>query len=113
MKSVFVVLALVLAVLGVIFLIGSQGLILRLAVGTVLLASAVALIVAATRRPRLEQRTIVQRIELSGDVQQQELTCRNCGAALGPESVSVRAGAAFVTCRYCGAGYQLEEAPKW
>jgi hypothetical protein len=113
MKIVFVAFALVLAVLGLVFVVGSQGLAARLVVGSVLLAAAVALVVAATWRPRPEQHTIVQRIELSGDVQQQSLVCRSCGAALDQQSVAVRAGAVFVSCRYCGAGYQLEEAPKW
>jgi len=113
MKIVFYAFALVLAVLGLIFLVGSQGLAGRLVVGGVLLAAAIALVVAASWRPRTEQRTFVQKVELSGDVSQQALVCKSCGAAIGQDSVTVRAGAAFVTCRYCGAGYQLEEAPKW
>lgn len=113
MKILFYAFALVLAVLGVVFVVGSQGLFGRLLVGAILMAAAIALVVAASWRPRVEQRTIVQKIDLSGDVQQQSLVCKSCGAALGQDSVNVRAGAVFVSCRYCGAGYQLEEAPKW
>ena len=43
----------------------------------------------------------------------ENLTCRACGGTLGKESVAVKAGAVFVNCQYCGAAYQIEEAPKW
>ena len=55
----------------------------------------------------------MQKIDLSGDVKLQDLTCRACGGTLGKESVIVKAGAVFVNCQYCGATYQIEEAPKW
>jgi len=57
--------------------------------------------------------TVQQKLDLSGDVRLEELHCRSCGAALDPKSVAVRAGAIFVTCPYCEAAYQVEEAPKW
>lgn len=113
MKVVAYLLAAVLGLLGVIFLAGNQGVVLRIVVGVVLLAAAVALVVAVRLRPRVEQRNIVQQIDLSGDVTPEQLKCRNCGATLDRDSVEVRAGAVFVTCRYCQSTYQLEEAPKW
>jgi len=106
-------LAVVLGLLGVVFIAGHQGVVLRIVVGAVLLAAAVALVVATRMRPRVEQRNVVQRIELSGDVTPEKLDCRECGASLSRDSVAVKAGAVFVSCRYCGAEYQLEEAPKW
>jgi hypothetical protein len=106
-------LAAVLGGLGLVFVAGHQGLPARIAVGLILVASAIALIVAVRLRPRIERREVVQKIELSGDVSVQELTCKNCRAKLSEDSVSVRAGAVFVACRYCDASYQLEEAPKW
>jgi hypothetical protein len=56
---------------------------------------------------------IIQRIELSGDVSLEKMTCRNCGGALSTDNVKVVAGAAVVHCPFCGTSYQLEEAPKW
>lgn len=106
-------LAVSLGLLGIVFVAGNQGVVLRIVVGVVLLAAAVALVVAMRLRPRVEQRDIVQRIELSGDVRPEELTCNRCGASLAEDALEVRAGAVFVSCRYCGAAYQLEEAPKW
>ena len=56
---------------------------------------------------------IIQRVELSGDVSLERMTCRNCGGALSSENIKVVAGAAVVHCPYCGTSYHLEEAPKW
>ncbi len=113
MRIVSYVLAVVLGLLGVVFVAGNQGVVLRIVVGAVLLASAVALVVAARLRPRIEQRNIVQKIDLSGDVRAEQLSCRKCGAQLDEESIEVKAGAVFASCRYCRSSYQLEEAPKW
>jgi drug/metabolite transporter (DMT)-like permease len=112
-KVVAYLFAAVLGLLGVVFVAGHQGVALRIVVGVVLLAAAVALVVAVRIRPRVEQRNIVQRIDLSGDVRPEELTCNRCGAQLSSQSVVVRAGAVFVACEYCQASYQLEEEPKW
>jgi hypothetical protein len=56
---------------------------------------------------------IQQKIELSGDVQLQNLACARCGGAITQENIRVQAGAAFVKCPFCGSDYQLEEKPKW
>jgi hypothetical protein len=106
-------LAAVLGLLGIVFLAGNQGVVLRIIVGGVLLAAAVALAAAARLRPKIEQRNIVQKIDLSGKVGLSELACTQCGARLDQKSIEVRAGAVFVSCPYCNASYQLEEEPKW
>jgi hypothetical protein len=107
------ILAVAIGLLGVIFLAGSQGQVSRLVVGLVLLAGAVTLVAVSRLRPRVEQRNIVQSIDLSGDVRPELLTCRQCGAQLSKDDLSVRAGAVLVQCRYCDAAYHLEEEPKW
>lgn len=113
MKIVAYGLAALLGLLGIVFIAGNQGVVLRIVVGAVLLAAAIALVIAVRLRPRVHQTNIVQRIDLSGDVTPEELTCNSCGAHLSRDAIEVRAGAVFVSCRYCGAAYQLEEAPKW
>ncbi len=60
-----------------------------------------------------EETTIVQKIDLSGDVKLEKMTCRNCGGTLSTDNIKMVAGAPVVTCPYCGASYQLAEAPKW
>jgi Zn finger protein HypA/HybF involved in hydrogenase expression len=113
LKLVAYSLAVVLGGLGVVFVAGHQGLWPRILVGSILLVAAVALVVAVRLRPSVVERTVVQKIELSGDVSVQDLRCNECGGRLTEESVTVRAGAVFVACGHCGASYQLEEAPKW
>jgi len=113
MKLVAYSLALAVGGLGLVFVAGNQGLPSRIVVGAILIAGALALVFAIRLRPRVKSTTVVQKIELSGDVSLQALTCKNCRAQLAGDAMVVRAGAAFVDCRYCGASYQLEEAPKW
>jgi hypothetical protein len=113
MKLVAYPLAALLAALGLMFVVGAQGQTTRIAVGVVLLAAAGALIWLALQQPKASVTTIVQKIDLSGDVKLADLTCRTCGGTLGKESITVKAGAVFVNCQYCGATYQIEEAPKW
>jgi transcription elongation factor Elf1 len=113
MKLIAYPLAAVLAALGLMFVVGAQGLPMRIVVGVILLAAAGALVGLALLRPKPSVTTVVQKIDLSGEVKLANLTCRACGGTLGKESVTVKAGAVFVNCQYCGATYQIEEEPKW
>jgi len=113
MKLVAYPLAAVLGFFGVMFVMGSHGRAGSIVVGVVLLISAGALIWLALQRPKETKHTVIQKIDLSGDVNVQEMTCRSCGGNLSEESISVKAGAVFVNCEYCGSAYQLEEEPKW
>jgi hypothetical protein len=101
----------VLVLLGLLFIIGFQHQIGRLVIGIVLVAGGI--ILFATQRLRPKETTMVQKIDLSGDVAAQELKCKNCGSTLTNKSVTVRAGAIFISCEFCGTQYQLEEAPKY
>jgi hypothetical protein len=101
----------VLGLLGLAFLVGYQGQVGRLFLGLVLLATA--FVVVWLARAKAPERTIVQKIDLTGDVSSEQMKCRNCAAALDEKSVEMRQGAIFVKCPYCGTSYQLEEAPKW
>ncbi|HEY3398460.1 MAG TPA: hypothetical protein VGM19_12465 [Armatimonadota bacterium] len=98
---------------GLIFLIGSsQGhTVPRIVIGLVLLGAA--FLISYLARLKMPERTIVQKIDLTGDVSAQELHCKACGGQLDSKSVTVQAGAIFIKCPYCGAAYQIEEAPKW
>ncbi len=103
--------AAVLAFFGLMFVVGAQGQVMRLIVGVVLMAAAGLLIYLTRVRP--VKKEIVQKIDLSGDVSLEQLKCRSCGGALSKDNLVVKAGAIFVECPYCGAAYQIEEAPKW
>lgn len=101
----------ILGLLGLLFVIGWQHQVARLVIGGVLVGAGI--LMFATMRLRPKQTTIVQKIDLSGDVAAQELKCKSCGSTLTNKSVTVRAGAIFISCEFCGTQYQLEEAPKW
>lgn len=103
----------VLALLGLLFLVaaGQGNAVVRVIIGLICWAAAAAIFALARLRP--QHVTYRQQLDLSGDVQLEQLNCRQCGAALSREAVRVEAGAVFVHCDYCGAHYQLEEAPKW
>ena len=111
MRIVSYAIAGLIAFLGLMFLIGSQGQLLRILVGLVLLIGAVVVIYLARVQPKPS--TTIQKIDLSGDVSLEEIRCRSCNAALGKEEIDVKAGAIFVECAHCGATYQFEEEPKW
>lgn len=83
-------------------------------VGLIMAVMAFLLIWLASRRKAAEGKVeIVQKIDLSGDINLEKLTCRNCGGALTPDNVKMVAGAPVVSCPYCGTSYQLAEEPKW
>lgn len=105
------ILSVVLGLLGALFVIGSQGQIGRIVIGVILIGAGIVLY--ATTRLRAKETTVVQKIDLTGDVSTQEMKCKNCGGTLTSKSITVKAGAIFVVCEYCGSSYQLEEAPKW
>lgn len=118
MKAVSLVVYLVavlLSILGFLFLFaaGQANAIPRIAIGVVMLIAAGALVALVKLRP--VEKTVVHRsqIDVSGDVSLEQITCKQCGAALSQKSVEVAAGAVFVRCEHCGSEYQIEEAPKW
>lgn len=57
--------------------------------------------------------TMKMQVELSGDVNLEQLKCKACGGTLSPQNVTMLAGAPVVTCPYCNTSYQLTEEPKW
>ena len=115
MKIVSYLIAVVLGFLGIMFIVGAQGQFMRFVVGAVLLAAAGVLVYMVRLRPQVlqTQTTVVQKIDLSGDVNLEQMSCQSCGAPLSQESIEVKAGAIFVNCEHCGTAYQFEEAPKW
>jgi hypothetical protein len=113
MKAIAYPLAAVVGFFGLMFIAGAQGSMMRVVVGVVLFAAAIALVWIAMQKPKPIETTLIQKIDLSGDVNLQEMKCRSCGGTLGKESISVKAGAIYIDCQYCGTQYQIEEAPKW
>lgn len=83
------------------------------AIGLLLIAGAGVLMYRSYRRGKKESTTIVQQIDLTGDLSLERLKCQSCGATLAKDNIDVKAGAVVVTCPYCGTSYEIEEEPKW
>ena len=86
------------------------------AVGLVIWSIAAVGAFLAWRRlqPKPEQKvTIHQEVDLTGDVDLAVLTCQKCNATLDKDAITMKGGAVFVSCPYCGADYQVVEEPKW
>lgn len=82
-------------------------------IGLVSIAVGLVLIWLVRKRPGDEPVEIIQKIDLSGDVSLEKMTCRNCGGTLSSDNIKMVAGAPVVSCPYCNTSYQLEEEPKW
>jgi hypothetical protein len=113
MKVLGYVLAVPLGLLGLLFVVaaGQGNAVVRIAIGFILIVAAVALVVIARLKPTTHVHQM--KLDLPGDVALEQLTCRQCGASLNKDSVTLAAGALVVHCDYCGGQYQMEEAPKW
>ena len=113
MKAVSYIMAALVGGLGLIFVVGSQGMAARLVVGGMLMATACVLVAVVNLRPVVQKRTFEQRLHLSGEVLLADLKCKQCAGALSNDAALVKAGAVFIDCPYCGASYQLHEEVKW
>lgn len=85
----------------------------RLAIGAVLGGLGWLIIHLANARPVIQQVEIKHSLDAPGDLQLQEMRCRQCAGTLGKDNITVAEGGISVKCPYCGSSYQLEEAPKW
>lgn len=89
---------------------GSVGWIL---IGVISIGVGLGLIWLARRKALQQTVEVIQKIELSGEVDLEALTCDNCGGQLTSDNVKMVAGAPVVNCPFCGTEYQLSEEPKW
>jgi DNA-directed RNA polymerase subunit RPC12/RpoP len=64
-------------------------------------------------KPAQPPQEIIQKIDLSGGIEMETLKCQKCGGELQKDSITVKEGAIFISCPYCGSAYQLVEEPKW
>ena len=115
MKILAVIIAVVLGLLGLLFLVaaGQGNAIPRVAIGALCLLAAVALVAMTWLKKSTVTHVQKLELDLSGDVKLENLTCRQCSAQLSSDAITYKAGTVFVHCPFCGANYQIEEAPKW
>lgn len=84
----------------------------RLFVSVILFAVGIAVIAVVwylNRRPK----TIVQRLELSGQMKATSIRCPNCGGSIEASQIKITQGVPYVKCPYCGITFEVTEEPKW
>ena len=69
----------------------------------------VVVLVRSKPRPAQPDQEIVQQVDLGGKVGLEKLECRECGAELEKDSITVEKGLTLISCSYCGSTYQLVE----
>ena len=69
----------------------------------------VAGVYAVTRKPK----TVVQRLEVSGEMKAAQIKCPNCGGSINPGEIKIIQGVPYVKCPYCGTTFEVTEEPKW
>ena len=108
--------AAILIIFGFLFIYATfspTGSIFWLLIGVLSVAGGFGLIWFAGKQAKKDKMEIIQKIDFSGDVNLEKLTCQSCGGTLSSKNVTMLAGAPVVSCPYCNASYQLTEEPKW
>ena len=62
-----------------------------------------------TRKPK----TVIQRLEISGQMKSASIMCPNCGASINADQIKIVSGVPYVKCPYCGTTFEVTEEPKW
>ena len=62
-----------------------------------------------TRKPK----TIIQQLEVSGEMKAVGIRCPNCGASVDANRIKMVSGVPYATCPYCGHTFEVAEEPKW
>ena len=84
----------------------------RLATSGILFIIGLAIIVGiyyTTRKPK----TVIQRLEISGQMKGAPIKCPNCSASIDANQIQIISGVPYVKCPYCGTTFEVTEEPKW
>jgi DNA-directed RNA polymerase subunit RPC12/RpoP len=89
-----------------------QATLTRLVTSGILFVIGIAIIIGiyyATRKPK----TVIQRLEVSGQMKAVPIKCPNCSASTDANSIKIVSGVPYATCPYCGTTFEVTEEPKW
>jgi hypothetical protein len=103
------IVAAILFFLGIVFALASTGAPTRLFVSVLFFAVGFGIVYYLTKKPK----TLIQRLEMSGEMRATELDCPNCSASVDADHIKVVSGVPYATCPYCGQTFQISEEPKW
>ena len=117
-KIIITIVAAILIVFGVLMVLGATSpnrQVGWLLIGIILIGIGLVLVFFAFRRSAQAANgsNVTLKVDLPANVAMDTLKCKSCGGTLGPENISMVAGAPVVTCPYCHTTYQLTEEPKW
>jgi len=104
--------AVILIVLGIIFLMASTYAASRLLVGGILIAVGFGTAILA-RRTGSVQGPVKVEIEAPGSLKVESIKCTNCGASLDASKMELKQGVPTIRCPYCDKEFEVTEAPKW
>ncbi len=62
-----------------------------------------------TRKPK----TVIQQLEISGQMKAAQIKCPNCGGSINADQIKIVQGVPYVKCPYCGTTFEVTEEPKW
>jgi hypothetical protein len=84
----------------------------RLIVGVLLFVIGIAIVFGiyyTTRKPK----TVMQQLEVSGQMKAASIKCPNCGGSVDANLIKIVSGVPYATCPYCGTTFEVTEEPKW
>ena len=99
----------VLFIFGIIFALASVYAPTRLIVAALLFITGFGIAYYISRQPK----TIIQKVEFSGQMQAVAIKCPNCSASIDAKSIKLVSGVPYATCPYCGNTFEVAEEPKW
>jgi len=94
---------------GIIFALASVYESTRLIVAALMFVVGFGIAYYITKKPK----TIVQRLELPGQMKAVALKCPNCSASVNANNIKIVSGVPYATCPYCGQTFEIAEEPKW
>jgi len=94
---------------GIIFALASIYAPTRLLVAAMLFVVGFGIAYYVTKKPK----TIVERLEVSGQMKAVAIKCPNCSASVNANEIEIVSGVPYATCPYCGQTFEITEEPKW
>jgi len=81
----------------------------RLIIATMMFIVGFGIAYYITKKPK----TIIQRLEVSGQMKAVPLRCPNCSASVDANQIKIVSGVPYATCPYCRHTFEVTEEPKW
>jgi len=85
----------------------------RLITSGLLFVIGLAVIVGIYYVTRNQPKTIIQRLEVSGQMKAASIKCPNCSGSIDANQIKIVSGVPYIKCPYCGTTFEVTEEPKW